>query len=307
MLVLAETAREHAVRILMDWPQFLRAPEPSQGAFVKSMMRIDRDLTRRLDGNGDATRLAGACEHSSGAPMAAIAELKALLEQAILGEDLDRWAARGSLSDLVEWAETRKTPAARLFCQLADDDLLGAGACGISSLPRLDGNALAECMFSEDADRFIAEPDWEGLPRETSPLTRTKDHPLVDSLKSDDGHGVGARLAACLVELAHIPAHMLAILEALDDGTEQAARGDGVGVGQVEAARGRLVHAVALTGEKVRRYRILAPTEWNFHPEGAAARGLQRIAATGGGGCAKLARLFVTAVDPCVGVDVGVH
>ena len=26
LLVLAETAREHALRILMDWPQFLRAP-----------------------------------------------------------------------------------------------------------------------------------------------------------------------------------------------------------------------------------------------------------------------------------------
>ena len=79
---------------------------------------------------------------------------------------------------------------------------------------------------------------------------------------------------------------------------------DGVGVGQIEAARGRLAHAVELNGEKVSRCSILAPTEWNFYPEGAAARGLARIAERGGKHCADLARLFVTAVDPCVGADV---
>jgi len=307
LLVLAETTREHALRILMDWPLFLRAPEQSQDAALKSLMRIDRDLTRSLDGNGDASRLAGASKCLKDGAMAPIAELTALLEQAVLGEDLNSWGKRGSLSDLVEWAETRNTPAARLFCQLADDDLFGAGASGISSLPPLDGHAVAVRLFSEEADQFIAQPEWEGLPRETSPLTRSKDHPLVDCLKSEAGHGLGARLVACLVELARTPAQMVAILEALDDGAEWATRGEGAGVGQVEAARGRLVHAAALTGEKVRLYRILAPTEWNFHPKGGAACSLERIATTGGGGCAKLARLFVTAVDPCVGADVRVH
>ena len=83
--------------------------------------------------------------------------------------------------------------------------------------------------------------------------------------------------------------------------------GGGIGVAQVEAARGRLIHAVLMAGERVDRYRILAPTEWNFHPEGAAARGLAKIAASGGERRAHLARLFVTAVDPCVGYDVRMH
>ena len=103
---------------------------------------------------------------------------------------------------------------------------------------------------------------------------------------------------------------MLAILDGLDDSAEpdeRAALGRGIGVAQIEAARGRLVHAVEMAGDTVRRYRILAPTEWNFHPEGAAAHGLAKIAASGAGDCADLARLFVTAVDPCVGVDVRVH
>jgi hypothetical protein len=70
---------------------------------------------------------------------------------------------------------------------------------------------------------------------------------------------------------------------------------------------GRLVHAVEMAGDKVRCYRILAPTEWNFHPEGAPAHGLAWIAATGGEDCAMVARLFVTAVDPCPDADVRIH
>ena len=177
-------------------------------------------------------------------------------------------------------------------------------------LPPLVPASLAERLFAEDAEQFIAQPDWEGLPRETSPLTRSVDHPLVDALKTNEGFGLVARLIACLSELSRIPAQMLDMLDPLDEGTqseEQPLRGDGVGVGQIEAARGRLMHAVELNGEKVSRYSMLAPAEWNFHPQGAAARGLARIAERGGKHCADLARLFVTAVDPCVGADVRVH
>ena len=52
---------------------------------------------------------------------------------------------------------------------------------------------------------------------------------------------------------------------------------DGVGLGQVQAARGLLVHRVAIRAGRVADYRILAPTEWNFHPQGAAALGLATL------------------------------
>ncbi|MBI4725330.1 MAG: nickel-dependent hydrogenase large subunit, partial [Rhodomicrobium sp.] len=81
----------------------------------------------------------------------------------------------------------------------------------------------------------------------------------------------------------------------------------GTGIAQVEAARGRLIHAVVLEDGRVEQYRILAPTEWNFHPDGAAARGLQRLASSQRKDLDAVARLFVTAVDPCVGYDVRIH
>lgn len=294
LLILAETAREHALRILMDWPQFLHAPEQADASTLRSLMQISQDLSRALDGNGEAS----------------IAKLKALLEAAVFGEALDRWRARTTSDDVIEWAGSGQTVAQRLLHQIFDDGLAAAGAAPVATLPELPPDTLAERLFAEDAEEFIAKPEWEGQPCETSPLTRAAAHPLVESLKSEDGYGLGARLAACLVELAEIPAQMLELLDAPMNSAPVVERQPGihgVGIGQVEAARGRLVHAVQMADAKVHCYRILAPTEWTFHPEGAAARGLRRIAALRGNDCLSLARLFVTAADPCVAADVRVH
>ena len=310
LLVLGETAREHALRVLMDWPQFLRAPEEPQAARLQRLMHIDRDLRHSCAEGGGAIRVNGVCTIESVGAKSALAKLTAFLEQAVFAEALDRWQTGSSVQDLQQWARAGRTLAQRLLHQIFHDGLSTAGSAHLAALPPLDPASLAERLFAEDAEQFIAHPEWKGLPRETSPLTRSAGHPLVDALKTDEGFGLVARLAACLSELSRIPSQMLDILDSLDEATQPEDRPrarDGVGVGQVEAARGRLVHAVEMEGDKVRCYRILAPTEWNFHPEGAAAHGLAQIAATGGGDCANLARLFVTAVDPCVGADVRVH
>jgi coenzyme F420-reducing hydrogenase alpha subunit len=310
LLVLAETAREHALRVLIDWPQFLRVREEPEAGLLRSLMTLDRELNRVLDKNGEALCLGGACESQREAQIAAIQALKALLEKAIFGEALDRWRERRALDDLLEWARPGRTAAQRLLHQIVDEDRAAAGAAEISSLPLFERDAIAKRLLAEDADPFIAQPTWRGAARETSPLARMEGHPLVEALKTEQGHGLGARLIACLAELSEIPERMIALAKEADAASEARLSrriGDGIGVAQVEAARGRLVHAVAMDGGRVRRYRILAPTEWNFHPDGAVASGLRRIALSGGADCAMLARLFVTAADPCVSAEVRVH
>jgi len=81
------------------------------------------------------------------------------------------------------------------------------------------------------------------------------------------------------------------------------------GVAWVEMARGLLVHQVEIDGSsgdaRVSACRVLAPTEWNFHPQGVVA---QRIAALDGGGSVedteRRVRLLMAAFDPCVPFDV---
>ncbi|MDP3927108.1 MAG: hypothetical protein Q8Q84_27640, partial [Hydrogenophaga sp.] len=83
------------------------------------------------------------------------------------------------------------------------------------------------------------------------------------------------------------------------------------GMAWVEMARGLLVHQVEIDAPvgdapaRVAACRVLAPTEWNFHPQGEVA---QRIAALDAGRPAedteRRVRLLMAAFDPCVPFDV---
>jgi uptake hydrogenase large subunit len=296
-LVLAETAREHALRVAMDWPKFLgREQDAPPAAAIRTLMEIDRTLSRALDGAGetDFARLGET-----------LAQLESLVETHIIGEELTVWLARRSREDLASWAGSGRTQAQRLMGRLFDEGQWDAGAVELSPLPRLDRALLADRLFAEDTGSFIAAPDWEGRPCETTPLTRNLGRPQAQVLANERSYGIGARLVACLVELARCVGDLRELASGpLPAPARPPRMGGGIGLAEVEAARGRLIHAVRMEGDKVGAYRILAPTEWNFHPRGAVAGGLAEIARRGGADRDRLAKLFIMAVDPCVGADV---
>jgi Ni,Fe-hydrogenase I large subunit len=62
-----------------------------------------------------------------------------------------------------------------------------------------------------------------------------------------------------------------------------------------------LLHWVQLDVDAaVRDYRVLAPTEWNFHPQGALAHALSAMSAND----QYAARTMAAAFDPCVACTV---
>jgi Ni,Fe-hydrogenase I large subunit len=62
-------------------------------------------------------------------------------------------------------------------------------------------------------------------------------------------------------------------------------------------ARGLLLHWVQLDHRgAVSGYRLVAPTEWNFHPQGALAQALRALQPQD----LDSARLLAAAFDPCV-------
>jgi hypothetical protein len=77
------------------------------------------------------------------------------------------------------------------------------------------------------------------------------------------------------------------------------------GLAWVEMARGLLIHQVALdaASSKVRACQVLAPTEWNFHPEGVVAQTLASLPATAPDPQARV-QLLMAAFDPCVPFDM---
>ena len=79
------------------------------------------------------------------------------------------------------------------------------------------------------------------------------------------------------------------------------------GIAQVEAARGRLIHCVRLCGNHVHRYQMLAPTQWNFHPDHVLAQRLRGLAASDRQVLHEQTSLLVKVIDPCVACEVYLH
>ncbi|MBI5165159.1 MAG: nickel-dependent hydrogenase large subunit [Magnetospirillum sp.] len=264
--LLAETVAEHGTAIARDWPA-LNGEAPDLAA-AKALRAAGRD------------------------PAAAARALIVLLGAApdsILGD-----AAR-----VLAWAQERDTATARLFAHLVDTGLADFGTAVFAPMPAGGPPDLAR-RLAEDGESYLARPDCAGVVFETGPLARRHAHPLVAALMGQWGNGLVPRLAARLVEVAAALADMLS-METTDD-PPPPAHATGTGVGVVEAARGLLAHHVELAEGLVTRYRILAPTEWNFHPAGPLVRGL--TGAVAGPDIERRARLLVAALDPCVACEV---
>ena len=80
----------------------------------------------------------------------------------------------------------------------------------------------------------------------------------------------------------------------------------GIGLGIAETARGLLLHQAQVSDGRVQHYRIVAPTEWNFHTGGALARGLIDRRVQDGASARHDAALLVQALDPCVACSIEV-
>ncbi|HHI71848.1 MAG TPA: hypothetical protein ENJ91_12665 [Rhodobacteraceae bacterium] len=187
------------------------------------------------------------------------------------------------LTDIHGWLEGANLPPARFLRRIASGGRAGLGVVKPAFLPDLPTGDLVRRM---DTPGFIARPEWDG-PRETGPLARCHAHPLVTSVIAEYGAGLLARLVARLVELAGIPEEIRAARPVTG----------APGMGVVETARGRLIHAANVRNGKITGYTILAPTEWNFHPEGVAARALAGLDISDAGA-------MVEAIDPCVDFEL---
>ena len=158
---------------------------------------------------------------------------------------------------------------------------------------------LSARLAADREGAYVARPDSAGRVYETGPLARQSWQPVVAAQIGAFGPGLLARMVARLAELASCLQEMDNLVHSLDSDLAPAAcLVDGAGLGLVEAARGLLAHRVELEGGRVRRYQIVAPTEWNFHPDGPLARGLRGVEATPD--LAERANLLACALDPCV-------
>jgi hypothetical protein len=302
-LVMVETLTEHAQSILRDWPDLLG--ERVDLDAVKPLRPMVATARRILFPDGDWAKVGGGRLAPDCAALAEQTHLLADMVTRLFVGTRDEWEEDPQLFHA--WASRRECVAARLLHRITESGLSGFGNVQSAHFMPATGPRDLEARLAADHNGdYVARPDCAHIPLETSPLSRQRGHPLVAALMTNHGCGLMPLLAARLVNVAAALREVEELVQDLCDACPPATpcQNSGPGMSMIDAARGLLVHRVELEEGLVRRYQILAPTEWNFHPQGAFSQGL--MGAKAGPDLAWRARLLAAALDPCVSCQIEV-
>ena len=168
------------------------------------------------------------------------------------------------------------------------DDLDAVPDAMATLLPAMDAAASLRHWPRLDAG-FCRQPNWRGGAAETGAYARRGGGP---------GHAFALRWLARLAELRD---WAQGVAKVGAGGTASAVPvAPGIGRALVETARGLLMHEIVLDGDTVAEYFIVAPTEWNFHPQGPLAGWLGGAEGKDREALRARVALAVATLDPCV-------
>lgn len=274
-----ETARDHMRCMALEWPQ-----------------RLHRDVAEHLPW-WRSCPLSWTPRRPEHRAEQALTELQALgswLELHALHQPLAAWRTQtASVPALVAWcqAQTTHIPVAQTLAGAWSQ--MQSPALPLRALPLGDlvatAGTLAELAWSNPS--FCAHPQWQGGCAENGPWLRQHHAASADV-------SPWWRLAARWVEWVALAGYALQPVP----GAPILRRGalslaSGCGVAWCEMARGLLLHSVRTDDQgRVQDYRVLAPTEWNFHPQGSLGQAVASLAPDD----RNSARLLAAAFDPCV-------
>ncbi|MFI3118577.1 MAG: nickel-dependent hydrogenase large subunit [Methylococcaceae bacterium] len=299
LLVQLETLREHAWRILLDWPGFVGlAPDKKA---LAALLKFDVLFKRYLFKNGEAFKLDSRLDIDATQLTDLIAELEALIDVSIFNGRLADFQMLSGESQLQDWLQQNDALPAHLLNYLYSRNWAASGQNAMACLPPLDAEALNRQM--QERVTFSRMPGWQGRCFETTLLNRQLSQPLIADLRSRYGNGLMVRMLARLLEIALIPSQLKQLLMQITDPSAlsaMTAANDGLGLSQIQAARGLLIHRLELRQGRVYDYRLVAPTEWNFHPDGVVVQSLKHLQAESLNDLRRQAELLINAIDPCV-------
>lgn len=276
MALRAQTAREHVRRILMEWPLPAAADRAAAAKALSSCPLL--------------------CESDMAA---SLQHLPRWLERYVLAMPPQEWLrelGKGGERWLALWCEQTLTPAAAALGAAREH----SQRLVVPAIPlRLHGNTamqqkLASALASHDADADIESRIalLVNKGRDTGPWARERDG---DRIRYDNAW---MRMASRLDDLVRLSLPGAEGAAWLCSGS--AVTGPAEGLAWTEMARGLLVHWVRLQDDRVAQCQVLAPTDWNFHPEGPLAAAVASLPGDYTG--AEDARLMAAAFDPCVPV-----
>ncbi len=293
ILIVLEGVREHLWRILMDWPKTL-GQNPEAAVFAPLHQSLNKLIEIANPGKVFTTN-----------PGYAKSVANPVKEFKSLWSDIKRI----SLSFLFSNPDfppnssflPKNSEIGQLLNRMIETGMAQIGNIALPALPDLPHDALEKHLLDDSSSTtFIAQPDWDGQCYETGPFARQKLHPLVQDATQQFGSGAYPRMVARIIEFLQFVARIDAwlagasLFHCKQANVQQ-------GLSQVEAVRGRLVHSISVEHDRIQRFRILAPTEWNFHNKGIVSQMLSSLKADNTELLLKQSALLVKLIDPCVG------
>ena len=323
LLLQLETARDHLRTMALDWPQRQsQSLQPAQLKWLSScqfpLATPPRALTpdevaaqqQQLQAWLDSTILCmplggRASERSAACPPACGLRLVPA-PTALTPTLLPPWLAQyRDETAFAAWCKDNADRATPLQCLAQWHATAEALQHNTRTLDVLDTNPDQQAVnlrtiaaaLAADPD-FALRPQWQGACAETGVWSRLRQRQAAPAITS-----AWSRLQARWIEL----------LELISAPTEPPATllssgalplGSGQAIAWCEMARGLLLHWVQLDDHhRVQDYRVLAPTEWNFHPDGALAQALTQLDPND----AAAAWCLASAYDPCVECSVNIQ
>lgn len=279
--LLAERIFETLRALVMQWPGKMPAAiQAATGLHLRNALRASRAIVAEAE-TGQVT------PEALVPPAAALGEVCA----AVGMRADDARPAEGSLLDL-------------LLRDVARDEVFIARP--VETLQRDDDDAVARLLADDDA--YAARPFLPGRIMETGAYARHLAATPATDRTGGRNKVLAQRLTARFNDLTAATEDLLALSQGREigmSGLMNDGRNGSAGYGAVECARGRLYHSARIDGDgRLSDYRILAPTEWNFHPAGPFVETLLS-ARIGRGETARLRATKLAALfDPCVAFDI---
>ncbi len=305
-LIALESLREQALRIAMDWPTFINIT-PESPLLSHIAMGISK-IMKSLEPSQSLKYIASSSK-ALGRKTQDITKIQSLewktfsemLSNGIFGSSTDVWLT----SDLDEWAKKEQTQTASFIHWLGQKTWRNAGESTITKLPAIDDSALLSVLLAEQ-HQFTSQPAWKNQCHELSWFTHKQHNKqnLIAKNKALKGNGIFSRMVTRLVEIANL----MTVLDEffIHNKTLTAPKSSARGLAHSHAARGRLSHYIHVEDNTVKKLLILAPTEWNFHPQGVTQDSLCNLQADNERDLRQQAELLIHAIDPCVGYKLNV-
>ena len=307
LMVLGEAIQELLWRFLLDLPRLMgesSKPEP----LTELRRHFARIIAPVLGDEKWKTPGVELPEPDWAAWGAFSRNIEAVISTDILGVLPAVWVETVTVAQMERWLHASQTQTARILLKLWDGTGLWGGS-EIALMPETKSERVLNELLPgmENDPDFSFLPHWCGQVMETGALARMRNHPLMEGMIQRDGITVLARLLARLLELVELTRSLRFSAGESSECVQGAALRHGTGLAWVQTARGLLVHRAEVDDSGiVRDYRIIAPTEWNFHPAGACVHGLTGRAVTGAEEARHCAELMVQSLDPCVAYQIEV-